>query len=382
MHIIHAVSSIEAEAAGTSYAISRLCQSLAILGHRVSLCSLGEPGCMERHGYRDNRFARRRFPYRLGRSPAMYRWLKNEVTSGGVDVVHSHGIWMMPNVYPDWATRANTIPLVISPHGMLSEWALRRSRAVKWVFWNILQKWSLTRAAFFHATAENEYAAIRRLGFRQPVAIVPNGIDLPVISTRMREFESNERTLLFLSRLHPSKGVDMLLRAWARLQDLYPEWRLDISGPGDARYVLELQGLAKSLATKKVRFAGALYGADKERAYQSADLFVLPTYTENFGIVVAEALASGCPVITTKGAPWAGLIEHRAGWWIDIGVESLQIALHEAMAQPPETLQRMGVNGRTWMERDFGWDGIGQRMADTYRWIVSGADRPGWVRIE
>ncbi len=327
-------------------------------------------------------FPRRSFPYRIGRSPEMYRWLSREVRSNAVDVVHNHSVWMMPNVYPGWVTRNSNVPLVVSPRGTFSRWALNRSRAVKFLFWNGLQKRAIAHAAMFHATAESEYEDIRRLGFRQPVAVIPNGIDLPsrARKEKMPARPEARRHLLFLSRIHPKKGIDNLLRAWAHIEARFADWDLRIVGLSEAGHLDELRHLSQSLKLKRVRFDGPLYGADKLRAYRSADLFVLPTHSENFGMTIAEALAAGCPVITTKGAPWAGLTEHRAGWWIDIGVEPLRQALEEAMAKEPEALAHMGASGRAWMAREFSWERIAEQMLGSYRWIINGGAVPPWIR--
>jgi glycosyltransferase involved in cell wall biosynthesis len=173
--------------------------------------------------------------------------------------------------------------------------------------------------------------------------------------------------------------LEYLLEAWASLQDAYPNWKLRIAGPGDATYVRKLTHLAATLRVERCTFEGALYGQAKQAAYQSSDAFVLPTHSENFGIAVAEALAASCPVITTKGAPWAGLAVQRAGWWVDIGVEPLRLALHDAMSMDTCALAEMGVRGRSWMERDFSWKQIGAQMIESYRWVREGGDRPSWI---
>jgi glycosyltransferase involved in cell wall biosynthesis len=208
------------------------------------------------------------------------------------------------------------------------------------------------------------------------VAVIPNGVDIPAAGPMQH---SERRTLLFLGRVHPVKGVDILVRAWGQLEERFPEWDLAVVGPGEPEHVQLLVDLAVSLKVLRATFAGPLYGLEKIRAYQTADLFVLPTHSENFGMAVAEALAAGCPVITTKGAPWEGLVEHRAGWWIEIGVEPLRSALGEAMSQGRDRLAEMGVRGRAWMQRDFSWDSIAAELLTSYRWLRDGGSRPEWI---
>jgi len=379
MRLVHVVPYVGEEASGPAYTTTTLNQKMNELGmsSRLLVTSDRGNGPISFDGT-VTEFPRRRFPYQLGRSPEMLQWLRNEVAAGKVDIVHNNSLWMMPNVYSGWATAGTKIPLVVSPHGTFSEWALRRSRAVKFLFWNTLQKRALARTALFHATAESEYEDIRRLGFRQPVAVVPNGVDIPPLSGEMRR-EGGEATLLFLSRVHPVKGLEYLLRAWAVLQDAHPRWRLRIVGPGDPGYLKKLGDLASSLRLERVTFAGPRYGQEKDEAYRSADLFVLPTHSENFGVAVAEALAAGCPVVTTRGAPWSGLVDHRAGWWVDIGAEPLRAALDEAMSTDRRALAEMGARGRSWMEREFSWDRIAAQMIESYRWLHEGGSRPGWI---
>ncbi len=374
MRALHVVPSIEQEASGPSYAVASLSRAMNHAGAESRLITTGAGRTDKDAGVRT--FPRRPFPYRLGRSPEMYRWLRSEVAAKAIDIVHNHSIWMMPNVYPGWVTQKGDAPLVVSPHGTFSEWALGRSKAVKFVFWNSLQRRAITHAALFHATAESEYTDIRRLGFRQPIALIPNGVDIPEVAAQPHR---EQKTLLFLSRVHPGKGVEFLLEAWARLQRAHPEWILRIVGPGDPAYVRKLADLATSLRAERVTFAGALYGREKHDAYQSADLFVLPTHSENFGMAIAEALAAGCPVITTRGAPWSGLVEHQAGWWVDIGVEPLRTALEQAMSTDACALWEKGARGRSWMERDFSWDRIAAQMLESYRWVREGGTRPAWI---
>jgi len=286
-------------------------------------------------------------------------------------------MWMMPNVYPGIVSRRYRIPLVVSPRGTLSPWAKASGSFVKRFFWPLVQRPTISPAACFHATAESEYEDIRRLGFRQPVAIIPNGIDIP---DPIPKREQPLRTLLFLSRLHPIKGLDLLLPAWQAVQDRFSAWRLVIAGPRDSDgYLGKMQALAAQLELKRIEFIGEVKGVQKWETYYQADLFVLPTYSENFGNVVAEALACGVPAIVSKGAPWAGLIEKEAGWWIDIGVAPLVSCLMQALALSSDQLSEMGQRGRRWMQEEFSWDSLGHRMARTYEWIIHGGVKPPWV---
>jgi glycosyltransferase involved in cell wall biosynthesis len=384
MRVIHVVPAITNEASGPSYSVVRLCESLIALGEKVTLAAMDLAPMGSSPSFLKT-FPVGLGPRRVGRTPAMRRWLDEQVQSKCVDLLHSHGMWQMNAVYPGWAARKGNLNLVVSPRGAFSEWAMTHGSLMKKVFWPVLQRPALEHAACFHATAESEYEDIRRLGFRQPVAIIPNGIDIPALDAKTH---SDSRTLLFLGRIHPKKGLDLLLPAWQQVQNRFPEWRMVIAGSdngyfGESGYLNELQNLVQKLGLKRIEFVGELRGSKKMQAYHDAELFILPTYSENFGMTVAEALAAGTPAIVSKGAPWNGLTAQRAGWWIDVGSASLIACLKDALSRSPADLEAMGVRGRSWMDSDFSWERIGTQMVDTYRWLL---DRslpvPAWVRVQ
>jgi glycosyltransferase involved in cell wall biosynthesis len=372
MNVIHVVPAVTEEASGPSYAVPRLCESLCRQGAVVTLAALDwTPGA----GYRPymETFPLGWGPRALGRSPRMNRWLHERVSTGTIGIVHNHGMWQMNSLYPAWATRQGKAKYVVSPHGALSKWAMKSGSRAKLAFWPMLQRPALTHVACFHATSESEYDDIRRLGFRQPVAIVPIGIDMPEISKKA-DPAAREKTLLFLGRLHKKKGLDLLLKAWAQLETAFPEWRLVIAGSDSGfhtstGYLESLKGMVRELELARVSFVGALYGEEKWDAYRRASLFVLPTHSENFALTVAESLSVGTPAVVSRGAPWSGLADHHAGWWVDNSVDGLLPALVDGMSMQKSELDAMGRRGREWMARDYSWDGVGGQMMDVYRWL-------------
>ncbi len=383
MRVIHVVPAISEEVSGPTYSVVRLCESLIEAGEDLTLAALDWSPMPSMPAFMKV-FPRGVGPGRLGRSPKMSRWLLGETADGKVDVIHNHGMWQMNAVYPGRATKGRRTKLVVSPRGAFSTWAMNHGSWSKRIFWPLLQRPALAHASCFYATAESEYEDIRQMGFQQPVAIIPNGIDVPEFAQKKPR---DIRTLLFLGRLHPIKGVDVLLNAWAAVMDAFPGWQLSIVGTDKAfgvqgGYLEHMKALAAQLQLKRLEFVGALYGEAKWSAYREADLYVLPTHSENFGMTVAEALAAGTPAIVTKGAPWQGLNTHRSGWWIDIGIDSLVICLHEAMAQSLDELARYGINGREWMIREFSWQTIGKRMDQTYHWVIEGGEVPSWIRTD
>lgn len=370
MHLAHVVPHVGAEAAGPSYSVPRLCEAQAALGHAVSLLTLEAGRSLAGVAVEVSSSVRVARGY--GISPALHRAVGRAARV--VEVVHNHSLWEMANISPGLVVPGKRALLVTSPRGTLSAWALERSAGRKRLM-RPLQWPVLTRAGLLHATSVEELADIRRLGFRAPVAVIPNGIDMPgdVPPAAIGPL----RVLLFLGRLHPVKGIDRLLAAWERLAPRHPDWSLRLAGPGEPDHVAAVERRAASLP--RVTLSGPVYGADKSAAYRSASLFVLPSHSENFGMAVAEALAHGLPAVVGKGAPWSGLVAEQAGWWVENDVETLTATLDSAMAKAPEALAAMGARGRAWMARDFGWAGIAERMVAAYRYARGEAPQPDWV---
>jgi glycosyltransferase involved in cell wall biosynthesis len=271
------------------------------------------------------------------------------------------------------------IPLVVSPRGMLEEWALAYRGWKKRLAWQWYQAADLHSAQAFCATSHEEARQLRELGFSQPIAVIPNGIDMPQ-RTAPGPAKIGDRKVLFLSRIHPKKGLLDLVEAWAALRPA--GWQLIIAGPDEDGYTKVVKAAVVEAALDgAVHFLGEVSGEEKQRLWQQADLFVLPTYSENFGIVIAEALAWRIPVITTRGAPWSDLIDWKCGWWIDQGEEALRTALASAIRLSDAERQAMGENGSRLVQEKFDWAGIARDMAAFYRWLLGVGQRPGNVLL-
>lgn len=296
------------------------------------------------------------------------------VTFCGLPVVHHPGVWTATNLAAVRAARVQGSPVVCSPRGMLDAWSLGFSPWRKRIAWRLYARRVLMASQLFHATSYVEAEAIRALGFRQPIAVVPNGVVMPPHACAGRDRGPAKR-MLFLSRIHPKKGLPNLLAAWAQVRPA--GWELVIAGPDELGHQAKLLGLVAELGiSSAVRFVGEVGDEAKWALYRSADLFVLPTHTENFGMVVPEALACGVPVITTTGAPWAELMERHCGWWVKPNALALEAALRAAFAVSEEERGAMGVRGRKLVEERYQWPAIGMRMAAVYQWMVGGRPPP------
>lgn len=398
IQVEHIVSSLEMPSSGVTVGVLGICGGLVNNGVDLRVHSLvgafepmpagihGKVRFDYKSGIESYVYPCSRIPFRkFGRSPHLYKAIAEAARTS--NIIHNHNLWMAPNVYPYYAIRFNKradgsrCKLVTSPHGTLTEFALRVSRWKKKIMWAIGQGQMMRSTDMFHATCEDEYNDIRRLGFRQPVILASLGINIPSSQT-INDRGQSRRQLLYLSRIHTDKRLDLLLEAWKRLEQEHPNWDLLIYGPLDGEYPPKMVAYARNLGLERAYFKGGVFGEAKDRVYGAADLFVLPTHTENFGLAIAEALSCGTPVITTKGAPWRELETYGCGWWVDESASALYDSLHVAMSKPRSELDDMGRRGRDWMIRDFAWDNIGRKIADSYEWLCYGGKVPNCVIVD
>lgn len=291
------------------------------------------------------------------------------------NLIHDHGIWLPLNHKVAIESRKRNIPRIVSPHGMLEPWSRQHKAWKKKLAWQIFQKFDLQAAHVLHATSFREALNLKNLFPKTPVAVIPFGVELPDYPNSNRPKFKSKSTVLFLSRIHKVKGLLNLVEAWNQLQPT--NWTLLIAGPDEDGHRAEVEKRIQDLkVSETVKFLGASYGKEKWQLYQEADLFVLPTFTENFGMVIVEALASGVPVITTKGAPWSDLIAHRCGWWIDIGVAPLVEALREAISMSERERTEMGQRGRQLVESKYTWKSVATQMLSVYNWMIDQGTKP------
>lgn len=278
-------------------------------------------------------------------------------------VIHDHGLWLPSNLASSAAAGQTGCPYIVSPHGMLQPVALSHAGLKKRLAWQLYEHRRLRQACWLHATAPIEAQAIENSMPTARVVQVRLGMETP---PRPALPGGRESEALYLGRLHPLKGIDMLLQAWARVRP--PGWRLRLVGPCETSYLESLKALInqQGLSTT-VTLDGPLYGADKTQAFQRAALFVLPSFSENFGMVVCEALSHGLPVITTDSTPWTDIPERGCGWIAHPTADDIGRCLHAATAMPLEELGRMGLAGWSWMRDNFDLHVVMRDMERHYR---------------
>lgn len=286
------------------------------------------------------------------------------------DVVHINCCWIPSCALTQKWAQEEGYKVVLSPHGMLEPWIMKRH------YWTrklpallLYQKKAIRSVDCLHATAISEKENLERLGYKDHIAVIPNGIDVGNIP--MKSSWERKKNILFLSRLHPKKGINFLIEAVASLKDEMNGYQIYIAGEGDADYINKLKSLADKLGISSIiTFIGGVYDDRKWQLYRDADLFVLPTHSENFGIVVAEALACGTPVITTKGTPWQELEANQCGWWTEIGTNATTDALRDFLSLSAHDLETMGRKGRKLIEDKYSAKKMAEDMIKLYKSVI------------
>jgi glycosyltransferase involved in cell wall biosynthesis len=263
---------------------------------------------------------------------------------------------------------------------MLDPWALAHKWFKKKIAWHVYQKRLLNRAVFLHGASEREGRQFKTLRLKPPTALVPYGVSLPPARAE-RPVQPRPRIALFVGRIYPVKGLPMLVAAWAKVRP--PGWKLKIVGPDEAGHRAEVESLVRRAKLEAdFEFTGPLQGGALHEAYEGADLFILPSYTENFGMAIVEAMSHSLPVVTTTGTPWSMLPERGCGWWVAPTVDHIVQALSAATALDDETLRGMGARGRELVASEFSWQQAANKMKQAYQWVLGGGPKPGFVCSE
>lgn len=299
------------------------------------------------------------------------------------DVVHIHGLWLkMYHQAAKWA-RAKGIPIVWSTHGMTAPWSMHHKWWKKLPAWLLYQKRDLKKAAAIHCTTEQEVEWNKALGFKN-CFIAPLGTRLPPIvgvsSSSSRDEETfhsrtpthnSNYTLLFVGRIYPVKGLVNLIKAWALSNA--DGWKLRIVGPDEAGHLAELEALVRELElVDSVEFVGPKFGDELSAEYENCDSLVLPSFTENFGATVVDAMAHGKPCIASTFTPWKELQERGCGWWVSNEPAKLAAVIDEMMSLDDATRRDMGAKGRRLVEEKYTWKAVAETMISKYKEICDG----------
>jgi poly(glycerol-phosphate) alpha-glucosyltransferase len=311
-----------------------------------------------------------------------------QIESIGPDVAHVHGLWTYPGIAARrWSEKSHG-PFLVSVHGMLDDWALANSAWKKRLAGALFERANLRRATCLHAITAAEVDAIRRYGYRGPICLIPNGVDLPAEATlpppAWRAPLGGRKVVLYLGRIHPKKGLAELIEGWAAAvsqnRSFSQDWALVIAGWDQGGFQAELQTQVAALHLQTdIIFVGPQFGADKAAAYAAASGFILPSFSEGLPLVVLEAWAHRLPVLMTPECALPIGFERDAAIRISPTPGSIAAGLLDLYARSESDRQRLGKAGRSLVESSFTWAAAGSSLCSVMGWLAGGGNRPGSV---
>lgn len=366
MNIAHIVPSLEIRQGGPSVSVPALAGALAKLGHEVELLAT-EPGPGSAH--LDGKLRVETFPRGWPPQVCPSPELQKRLQQSSAEIIHHHALWLRTLHYAHQSARANSAKLVVSPRGMMNRWAWNHHRWRKQLARALIHPGALAAVDGWHATSDEEAAEIAALGFKQPVCVSPNGVTAPSVEQRVRDADywlklcpavGNRPVAVFYSRFHRKKRVLELIDLW--LAHAPQDWLLLLVGiPQEytpeilERYVLRASGAGR------VR---AFSGENRPPPYAVGSLFLLPSHSENFGLVIAEAMAYGLPAVVTDSTPWSGINEGDRGWCVPWA--SYAEAVRAATQENYDQLRARGAAARDWVIAEYSWEQGAQRLASFY----------------
>lgn len=387
MKILHVIPSIAKVRGGPSEAVIGIVKSLRSSGVNVEIVTTNDNGSELLDVPLNQWIEYEQVPvYFLPRfflpmkefifSGAMTQWLWQHVRE--YNLIHTHYLFSYVSTCAGAIARQQKVPYVVSTIGQLHPWALAQSRRKKEIYTFLLERRNLNRAAAIHCTSMGEAEDVRNFGIATPTLALPLGVDAPRgwpgVKQKLHDIYQIPATtpiVLFLSRLHYKKRPDLLIESLARLTEQNSEFHLILAGSGEPEYLNYLHNLVSSKGlTSQTTFAGFVSGEDKDILLQGADIFVLPSFSENFGVAVAEAMAVGLPVIVTPNVQIAAEIAtEQAGLVAEGEVESMSGAIARLL-QSPELRQQLGSNGQRLARSRYSWKAIATNFETVYRSII------------
>lgn len=298
--------------------------------------------------------------------------LQQAISALQPDLIHLRGIWRQPSLASlQWKQCNPSKPLIVQTAGMLEPWARSRRRWIKSAYYSLIERQLVEQCDLIHATSQQEVNTLQALGVDSSrIFLVEEGVFLPPACSIFSSAGRSPRRLLYLSRLHPVKGLELLFEALAMLRPR--GWVCEVVGMGDPKYERQLmQQVSRFHLEEIVHFLGPLSGDAKQRALAEADAFVLPSFSESFGIAIAEAMSWALPVITTTATPWRVLSDQGMGWCVDPSLNAISEALFELFCSSDERLQSMGVNARKYISERYDWMVISRKMTSIYQSLLA-----------
>lgn len=365
MKVLIFISSIDLNSGGPSRSVPMMAKGLAEIGVDVTLMTISSDN-MNLHAL-EGTSAKIHILERGYTTQEMETF----VVSEGFDIIQNQSMWDLCYHQMAKIARKHGIPYISTPRGMLEPWSLSQKRWKKKLALALYQMKDLQHSACIYTTAEMEAQHVKNLGVKAPCVVIPNGIETDGYPCRT-SMDGVKKQVLFLSRIHVKKGIELLIDAWKRLQNDFSDWKLVIVGNGEVDYIDTLRrrindaGLVDCVSIQE-----PVFGNDKVQLYQSSALFVLPSFSENFGMVIAEAMSCGVPVITTKNCPWEMLNETQTGWCIDLSVEELERTLRETMGMDAEKLYERGLKGAELVREKFDYRSVAKNSFSLFDKVLN-----------
>ena len=373
MKILSFVSSLDLSSGGPSRSVPMLAKGLAELGVDITLMTIRSEN-MNTHALEGTTVKLKVLEPTFSRKE-IAKYLADE----RFELIQIQSVWEMPYHKMILEARKQNIPYIVTPRGMLEPWSLSQKKWKKKLAWWLYQRNDVQKSACVFTTAKMEAEHVSNLGITTCKAVIPNGIETDAYPCKT-SVEGVKKQVLFLSRVHVKKGIELLFEAWKRLHTDYADWQLLVIGNGEAEYIHSLENRVESLGLKdSIKILPPVFGEAKIKVYQESALFCLPSFSENFGMVIAEAMSCGTPVITTTNCPWEILNETDTGWCVDLSVDNLERALREAMGMDANALYDMGQRASKFIYDNFDYRSITRKTLRLYEWLLNSGEKPEFV---
>ena len=373
MKILSFVVSLDVKDGGPSRSVPMLARGLAELGVDVTLVTIRSKN-MNTHALEGTNAKLKVLEPSFSRRD-IAKYLKEEA----FQLIQIQSMWDLPYHKVMVEARKQGIPYVITPRGMLEPWSLSQKRWKKKLAWWIYQRNDVQKSACVFTTAKMEAEHVSNLGITTFKSVIPNGIEIDGYPCKT-SIDMVKKQVLFLSRVHVKKGIELLFEAWKRIHRDFIDWQLLIVGNGETDYIRALELKIDSLEMSDcIKIHPPVFGDAKTQLYHESALFCLPSYSENFGMVIAEAMSCGTPVITTTNCPWEILNETKTGWCIDLSVDNLEHALREALSMNETDLYEKGRKASQLIRENFDYRSVTRNTLRLYQWLLNGGEKPEFI---
>ena len=373
MKILTFISSLDINSGGPSRSVPMLVKGLVEFGVDVTLMTIRSKN-MNVHAL-EGTTARLKVLEPSFTRKEITRYLKDEK----FHLIQIQSMWDWPYHKVMVEARKLGIPYIVTPRGMLEPWSLSQKKWKKKLAWWLYQRNDVQKSVCVFTTAKMEAEHVTNLGITTCKAVIPNGIETDSYPCKT-SVDVVKKQVLFLSRVHVKKGIEVLFEAWKQIHPDYEDWQLLVIGNGEAEYIHSLENRVECLGLKEsIKILPPVFGNDKIQIYQESALFCLPSYSENFGMAIAEAMSCGTPVITTTNCPWNILNDTKTGWCIDLNVDNLERALREALSMNPTELYDMGQKASKLIYENFDYRNVTRKTLKLYEWLLNGGEKLEFV---